>query len=306
MPKSPIHGITDTPWHVDYIRMDEKDARRNKRRCIYFQSDEETYNHCSFSHSVCMGSTHCKHYKEDPEVLKAKQRERRKLVKDAQMMTISPKDRSIMVDYGDDVWLRDLLTNDTLSVTIERSEKKDKLAAIVPVLVGKHLHEHVSFRSDSYQIISVKKPAVASDLAFVLPQRVGINGASRKTRKKTKKKSTNVIKTKTPGAPTVTVREEAPVSDTVKAWIVEDYARYCRIDLTEMCTLKVPVKRKDGQWQKLKFLYCPCCDRYFTHAVYEDPSVDMKDFDIEIKELTPRRIKLYQNELNKKDSNKNK
>ena len=302
MAKSPIHGISDTPWHVEYIHMDEKDARRDKRRCIYFQSDEDTYNHCSFSHSVCMGSTYCKHYKENREAQRAKQQERQKLVKDAQMMTISPKDIANTVCYGDTVRLQDTLTKEMFAVDIEQFVKKEKLAAIVPALVGKHLNEQVSFKRHTYQIVSIFKPEVANDCAFDLPKRERINGTAKEDYKE--KTTVNVIKTKVPGMPTVTVRKKVPVKDTFKAWIIEDYARYCRIDLTELCTRNVPVKKKRGGSQNLKLLYCPCCDRYFIHAVYEDSSVNLKDFDIVINELTPRRIKMYQNELNKKNVEK--
>ncbi len=56
--------LPDTPWHIGYIKKDEEDPRRHKKRCVFNEN-----NHCKNSHlnGECYGSSHCKYYAEDWE-----------------------------------------------------------------------------------------------------------------------------------------------------------------------------------------------------------------------------------------------
>ena len=56
--------LTGHPWHVGYLKMDENDTRRDKRRCMYFLKDESHKNYCQKKFERCIGSSHCPYYKE--------------------------------------------------------------------------------------------------------------------------------------------------------------------------------------------------------------------------------------------------
>lgn len=55
--------LTGYPWHVEYIKMDKNDTRRDKRRCEYFLRDESHNNYCQKIFGRCFGSSHCPYYK---------------------------------------------------------------------------------------------------------------------------------------------------------------------------------------------------------------------------------------------------
>lgn len=48
-----------TPCHSEYLKMKSGDARRDKRRCIYYEKSQKWCSHNDF---VCPGSTHCDDY----------------------------------------------------------------------------------------------------------------------------------------------------------------------------------------------------------------------------------------------------
>ena len=50
-----------TPSHIGYLKMSERDVRRHKSRCIYYIREE---NGCTDYFSRCIGSSHCKFYRE--------------------------------------------------------------------------------------------------------------------------------------------------------------------------------------------------------------------------------------------------
>lgn len=56
--------LTGHPWHVGYLKMDENDSRRDKRRCKFFLKDEHHKNYCQRNFVSCVGSSHCPYYKE--------------------------------------------------------------------------------------------------------------------------------------------------------------------------------------------------------------------------------------------------
>ena len=55
-------GRLDTPHHIEFLRKDEDDERRDKRRCLFF-----TKNKCSYYNGQCIGSSHCNYYQEDKQ-----------------------------------------------------------------------------------------------------------------------------------------------------------------------------------------------------------------------------------------------
>ena len=55
-------GWMDTPHHIEFLRKDEDDERRDKRRCLFF-----TKNKCSYYNGQCIGSSHCNYYQEDKQ-----------------------------------------------------------------------------------------------------------------------------------------------------------------------------------------------------------------------------------------------
>lgn len=59
MAKSDLGKLQGSPWHVGYVRMKENDSRRDKRRCLYYHSEE---NYCSRYGAKCHGSSHCSQY----------------------------------------------------------------------------------------------------------------------------------------------------------------------------------------------------------------------------------------------------
>ena len=56
--------LSGHPWHVGYLKMDEDDTRRHKKRCRYFLRDESHKNYCQKISGNCFGSSHCPYYKE--------------------------------------------------------------------------------------------------------------------------------------------------------------------------------------------------------------------------------------------------
>ena len=53
--------LTGTQWHVGYLKMKPGDHKRDRRRCIYYGKDD---NSCGRKYEHCIGSSHCKYYKE--------------------------------------------------------------------------------------------------------------------------------------------------------------------------------------------------------------------------------------------------
>lgn len=70
MPKNrKPYGISGEPWHIEYLRTESNDDRRDKRRCLYFEKS----NFCGKKGERCIGSSHCSLYKEKesrPKALK--------------------------------------------------------------------------------------------------------------------------------------------------------------------------------------------------------------------------------------------
>lgn len=46
---------------IRYLKMNEKDAKRNKARCLHY---EKNNNYCNVRLGKCIGSSHCTYYKE--------------------------------------------------------------------------------------------------------------------------------------------------------------------------------------------------------------------------------------------------
>ena len=55
--------LTGYPWHVEYLKMDANDTRRDKRKCKYFLRDESHTNYCQKIFGTCFSSSHCPYYK---------------------------------------------------------------------------------------------------------------------------------------------------------------------------------------------------------------------------------------------------
>ena len=54
-----VRRMEGTPWHVEYMRREEGDARRDRRRCIKFRKEG---SYCSIYFGKCIGSAHCPYY----------------------------------------------------------------------------------------------------------------------------------------------------------------------------------------------------------------------------------------------------
>lgn len=55
--------LPDTPWHIGFIKKDEKDPRRHKSKCVYNNGKR-----CTCAYMVyCQSSSHCVYYAEDWE-----------------------------------------------------------------------------------------------------------------------------------------------------------------------------------------------------------------------------------------------
>lgn len=67
MKKKMLKEIFDTPYHIGYLKMDENDSRRDKRRCVHFDRIEGCKSYCKKNFCRCPGSSHCKFYCEDME-----------------------------------------------------------------------------------------------------------------------------------------------------------------------------------------------------------------------------------------------
>ena len=64
-----VKNLAGSPWHKEFLHMDEDDHKRDRRRCIYYVKDEK---HCTYQNTVCFGATHCKNYKEYEKVTEVK------------------------------------------------------------------------------------------------------------------------------------------------------------------------------------------------------------------------------------------
>ncbi len=56
-----LRKMEGTPSHIEYLRKEEGDERRDRRRCVKFRK-EGTY--CSVYCEKCHGSAHCPYYNE--------------------------------------------------------------------------------------------------------------------------------------------------------------------------------------------------------------------------------------------------
>ena len=59
--------MMDTPYHIGYLKMNENDSRRDKRRCIYFERNDISDSYCKKSLVKCISSSHCQYYNENIE-----------------------------------------------------------------------------------------------------------------------------------------------------------------------------------------------------------------------------------------------
>ena len=138
MAKSDVSRMEGSPWHVDYLKMDEWDSRRDKRACAYFYQ-----NHCKIHNERCIGSSHCSEYK---------------------IPIGTPSlDHQEAADYlFDEVQLNDVVaitckqTKDTFRFAIPNGDLKD-MAPIKAQCIGKHLHDIVSWNGYQYEIIQLEK-----------------------------------------------------------------------------------------------------------------------------------------------------
>lgn len=58
--------LSGTPWHTEFLKMDESDSRRHKSRCKYYIKEN---NICNYFHQKCYGSAHCKYYRESNNII---------------------------------------------------------------------------------------------------------------------------------------------------------------------------------------------------------------------------------------------
>lgn len=65
-------NLTGHPWHIEYLKMDENDSRRDKRRCIYFERNTTYNSYCKRNGGKCVSSSHCQDYSEDKNRLDIK------------------------------------------------------------------------------------------------------------------------------------------------------------------------------------------------------------------------------------------
>ena len=59
--------LTGYSWHSEFLKKDEFDDRRDRRRCVYFFKNGSKQGYCNRGHLKCIGSSHCSHYKEKVE-----------------------------------------------------------------------------------------------------------------------------------------------------------------------------------------------------------------------------------------------
>ena len=56
-----ISEIIGTPVHIGFLRMAERDERRHRTRCTFYDKKEK---YCTYYANKCYGASHCKLYKE--------------------------------------------------------------------------------------------------------------------------------------------------------------------------------------------------------------------------------------------------
>ena len=59
--KTTVRKMEGTPWHVEYMRREEGDVRRDRRRCERYHKEG---SYCSIYCGKCHGSAHCPYYRE--------------------------------------------------------------------------------------------------------------------------------------------------------------------------------------------------------------------------------------------------
>lgn len=62
MAKKQKENLSGFAWHTGYLKMQEGDEARHKSRCKYYVKDGK---HCSIKNEHCIGSSHCKEYREE-------------------------------------------------------------------------------------------------------------------------------------------------------------------------------------------------------------------------------------------------
>ena len=60
--------LTGYSWHSEFLKKDELDDRRDRRRCCHFFKNGSNQGCCSGGHFKCIGSSHCSYYKEKVEL----------------------------------------------------------------------------------------------------------------------------------------------------------------------------------------------------------------------------------------------
>lgn len=269
MAKSPIHGPSDTPWHIDYVLMDPKDTRRDKRRCIYFKSTAQEYNYCTCKHGTCWGSTHCREYRETfpKQELQEQQEERTEVKQYAQeLATQASSERRSIVEDGDTVYLSDTKTREEFTITINLHSEKE-LAKIVPMLVGKHSGDRVSCNNITYRITSIKKADTS------------VSNTNTDIGKTTSSANTSSIRiSHTSGVGTVIGKISSPGKMTV--YRLQGVWTHCPADGKILVNTLLECRTKNGRTRQIYFRYCATCRRYFTDEKVPTASINLSLFDL--------------------------
>lgn len=149
MSKSDVSRMEGSPWHVDCLKMDEWDSRRDKRVCAYFYQ-----NHCKIHNERCIGSSHCPEYKLSKRAQPHKIR--RKLPPEWHEIQGNSTNTPNVIQKNDAVTIFCTQTNQCFTFVIPDDGNED-IAPIKAQCIGKHLHDKVSWNGYQYEITGLKK-----------------------------------------------------------------------------------------------------------------------------------------------------
>ncbi|SCP98381.1 hypothetical protein [Anaerobium acetethylicum] len=62
-----LNKMPDTPWHKDFVRMEDGDSRRHRGRCVYYEHGTQLCRAVKSQYYLlkCGGSSHCRYYSEN-------------------------------------------------------------------------------------------------------------------------------------------------------------------------------------------------------------------------------------------------
>lgn len=168
--------LTGHPWHVERLKKDEFDDRRDKRRCIHFIKTGTGESYCKKKVGKCIGSSHCEYYKENSEIDEYMVNKKcTRFMNRGPERSICKKSHSKCIGYLNCEYYKEKLTKNTTQI------KPENKFYVIKVFNDLLYNEITNCLDKSLLKVSTNfnieiKNVEIEDYSYLLPCIMGING----------------------------------------------------------------------------------------------------------------------------------